>query len=990
MTDLNANHLKLIPTNEVRWIAFWLLVWAYTPGLALADDGGLQFFERKIRPVLVEHCYECHAAGAKELGGKLLLDSREGILLGGESGPALVAGSLDESLIIQALRWKNELEMPPEDPLPETVVHDFVEWIRMGAPDPRSGPRNEPGEEAMIGNGAALWSFQPITNPPPPSILDADWPRAELDRFVLARLEAEGYRPASDAPAEVLVRRLFFDLVGLAPKMEEVRDFILAYEREGKAAVAQLVERLLESPQFGERWGRHWLDVARFGESNGNDGLGRNPTFPHAWRYRDYVIQALNDDVSYDRFLKEQIAGDLLPVTTAKERNRNLIATGFLALGAKPAVAMNQDFVMDVVDDQIDVVSTAVMGLSVSCARCHDHKHDPISTRDYYALAGIFRSTETLWGKAGNEKLTAPPTPLHELRDSLEEPKKVDAPLPKFPDGYGAAIDALKPVVHARLDVMSEHVVIEKGVTFPKKSFAKLDEGRLRIDQPVSADGYSIAFWFRNDLANDARAITAYLFSHAAESDSGQNGDNLGIGGVYEAGRSGKLFLWTGKEKDENLIGSKVIAKGTWNHVVLVRSGKRVRLYLNGDAKPEIEGDVAVAAPENGRLFVGARNDFFAPLKGHLAELALFDRAISPDEAQRLHATSGQKRGTPQAPTPAFAMGVRDKEQVTDCKINIDGNSKKLGPLVPRGFLPACKAAFSPPSIGMGSSGRLQLADWLTRGDHPQTARVMANRIWMHLFGRAIVTTPDDFGVYGARPSHPDLLDHLAQSFMVDGWSIKTLIRKIVLSRSYQLDSRCEDEVLLVQDTNNAFIGRHNRRRLDAESLRDRLLQASGNLNLKPAQGSAIDDIDILLNWPPGEAKYLHEPSRHRSVYLCMLRSSPPPGLAAFDFPDGVKVNGKREVTTPPTQALFLLNNPFVVQQAHGFAKRLLEIAEDHKRVVAAYHRALQRDPTSSEIERALAHVHSIASELFKGAELRAWASLCQALLASNEFRYID
>ena len=202
MTDLNANHLKLIPTNEVRWIAFWLLVWAYTPGLALADDGGLQFFERKIRPVLVEHCYECHAAGAKELGGKLLLDSREGILLGGESGPALVAGSLDESLIIQALRWKNELEMPPEDPLPETVVHDFVEWIRMGAPDPRSGPRNEPGEEAMIGNGAALWSFQPITNPPPPSILDADWPRAELDRFVLARLEAEGYRPASDAPAD--------------------------------------------------------------------------------------------------------------------------------------------------------------------------------------------------------------------------------------------------------------------------------------------------------------------------------------------------------------------------------------------------------------------------------------------------------------------------------------------------------------------------------------------------------------------------------------------------------------------------------------------------------------------------------------------------------------------------------------------------------------------------------------------------------------------
>ena len=436
-------------SNDARWIVFWPLVWAFIPGIAWAEDRGMPLFERKIRPVLVEHCYECHATGAKELGGKLLLDSREGIIRGGESGPALVAGKPEDSLIMQALRWQNELEMPPENPLPETVVYDFVEWIRLGALDPRTGHRNEPRKEAVIGNdAAALWSFQPITNPSFPSILDADWPRTDMDRFVLARLEAEGHRPVGDASAEVLVRRLYFDLVGLAPKMDEVREFISAYEREGQEAVAELVERLLESQQFGERWGRHWLDVARFGESNGNDGLGRNSTFPHAWRYRDYVIQALNDDVSYDRFLKEQIAGDLLPVTTAKERNRNLIATGFLALGAKPAVAMNQDFAMDVVDDQIDVVSTAVMGLSVSCARCHDHKHDPISTRDYYALAGIFTSTETLWGKAGNEKLTAPPTPLHELRDSLEETKKVDALPPKFPDDYGAAIDALKPVVH--------------------------------------------------------------------------------------------------------------------------------------------------------------------------------------------------------------------------------------------------------------------------------------------------------------------------------------------------------------------------------------------------------------------------------------------------------------------------------------------------------------------------------------------------------------
>ena len=840
--------------------------------------------------------------------------------------------------------------------------------------------------------------FRPISDPEAHDVRDTQWPRDPIDQFILARLEKEGHQPVGDAPPEVLIRRLYFDLTGLAPTIGDVRQFVNAYQSDGQKAVEQLVDRLLASPQFGERWGRHWLDVARYGESNGNDGLGRNPTFPHAWRYRDYVIRAFNHDTPYNRFLKEQIAGDLLPVTTAADRNRNLVATGFLAIGFKPAAAMNNNFSMDVVDDQIDVVSTAVMGLSVSCARCHDHKHDPIPTRDYYAMAGIFTSTETLWGKAGNEKLTAPPTPLHALRDTLKAPdpqakaKPEGDPPPKFAGDYGAAIDGLKPALHARLDVKPEGVALQRGVTISDKTFAKLEDGRLAIDQQIPADTYSISFWFRNDLSNTERAITAYLFSHAADGDEGQNGDNLGIGGTHEAGRSGKLFIWTGKDKDENLQGAKVIAPGSWNHLVLVRSSNKIRVYLNGDTKPEIDGEAAVAAPENRTLFVGARNDRFAPLTGFLAELAVFDRALTAEEAQRLHSASGQRSGTREAPEPAFAMGVRDKGVIADCKINIDGNSKKLGPLVPRGYLSACETELDAPTIGTGSSGRLQLADWLTRGDHPHTARVMANRIWLHLFGRAIVTTPDDFGVYGARPSHPELLDHLATRFMVEnGWSMKKLIRAIVLSRTYQLDSRCSDEKLLKADPDNILLARHSRRRLDAESLRDRILQASGKLDLKPAQGSAIDELVQLINWPPGEAKYLHEPSHHRSVYLCMLRNSPPPDLATFDFPDGIDTAGQRQVNTPPTHALFLLNNPLVVEQARVLAEECLGAGDDNARVIAAYHHTLQRDPSPEEVGRSLRHVRQLEQEL-SGADavLRAWASFSQALLASNEFRYID
>ncbi len=803
-----------VQMNREQFPALLLVLAAVANGGFVSADEQREFFENKIRPVLVEHCYECHSVDSHEVGGKLLVDSRDGMLVGGESGPVLLAGQPDASLIIQALRY-DDLEMPPEAPLPEAVINDFVRWISLGAADPR--PDDARQKVTSTDDTESLWSFLPRQMPTVPAVQNVTWPRDSIDHFVLARLEQAALAPTHDADPRTLVRRLYYDLIGLPPTREQVDSFVNQYRSDDQAATGSLVDALLASPQYGVRWGRHWLDIARYGESNGDDGLGRNATFPHAWRYRDYVVDAFNQDLPYDRFLTEQIAGDLLPADTAEQRNRQLIATGFLAIGSKPASAMNKNFAMDIVDDQINVVCTAVMGLSVACARCHDHKHDPIPTRDYYALAGIFSSTETLYGAAGNEKLTAPATPLHELSSAWnkDEVRPDRTSPPKFPQNYSQDIDALKPSLHARLEA--------RGV------------------RPGPVDGY--------------------------------------------------------------------------------------------------------------------------------------------------------------------AMGVREKAKPSDCKIHINGEASKLGPVVPRGVLTyddrtAQQKKSSPGeeiSIDQQNSGRAELAQWLTRADHPQTARVMVNRVWLHLFGQGIVATPDDFGVYGARPTHPDLLDHLADRFVREGWSVKRLIRAIVLSRTYQLDCQC-DQQQLDSDPDNQWMARHNRRRLDAESLRDSMLQVSGLIDYAPDQGSAIEKVDALINWPPGEATELHRESNHRSLYLCLLRHAPPRELAAFDLPDAVGVAGHRESTTLPTQALFLLNSDFVVKQSQALAQRVLDDQRlsDAERAEYLFSTTLQRCPNESERARSLEHVRESEEALAEmirepsRRQLAAWASLCQALLTANEFRYVD
>lgn len=710
---------------------------------AQAADKGVEFFENKIRPVLINQCYECHSAKSAKLRGGLLLDTRDGIRKGGDTGPAVIPADPSKSLLVKALRHDNNLKMPPKDKLADSVVADFVHWIEMGAPDPRDAAVAS-YKRLSLEESRSFWSFKPVAKVEAPKTKNADWAKDDIDRFVLAKLEEKGMRPVGDADRYTLIRRTYFDLIGLPPAPEELE---AALNDKSERWYEQLVDRLLESPHFGERWGRHWLDLARYAESNGN---ADNTPFPHAWHYRDYVIGAFNKDKPYDQFIREQVAGDLLPSKDDAERDEHLIATGFLALTSKPRAQNNPDFRMDLIADQIDVTSRSVLGLSVMCARCHDHKFDPISTKEYYALAGIFESTEMLAG-----------------------------------------------------------------------------------------------------------------------------------GGV--------------------------------------RGG----------------GNAKVSAGANG-----------------------------------LHTVAGGQ-----------AMGVKEGRP-TDSAVCIRGESAKRGETVSRGVL-AVATVGAAPSITGKKSGRLELAQWLTQPENPLTARVAVNRVWLHLFGQGLVKSADNFGSLGEKPSHPELLDHLATRFVTSGWSMKKLIRGVVLSRAYQMSSG-HDDANYKNDPDNVLVWRMNSRRLEAEPIRDAILAVSGQLERKPGAGSMLESSAGGNGKRPG---YTHKASNARSVYLGIVRGAPLPELLAiFDVASPNLVVAQREVTTVPSQALYLLNSPWVVEQSRHFARRLLTAPnlDDAGRVELAFRLALARPATAVEKDKVLAYLKQT-----DGAD-KGWAGFCQALLASAEFRYLQ
>ncbi|EMI22734.1 secreted protein containing DUF1549 [Rhodopirellula maiorica SM1] len=846
----------------------------------------IDFFEAKIRPVLVKECYGCHSTQTGNAKGGLRLDTQELTAIGGNSGPAIVPGDLDESLLYSAILHQ-DFQMPPKRKLSQNVINDFRSWIEMGAPDPRvtapSVLKTQITEDDIAQAKTEFWAYKKPTLPAIPAVENRQWSRSDLDPFVLAKLEASSMAPAVDAEPHQILRRLCFDLIGLPPSIAQIEYFQKYYDTDPDKAIAHVVDQLLEKPQFGERWGRHWLDVVRYAESNGRE---INMTFPHAWRYRDYVIDSFNEDKPYDRFLQEQIAGDLLPVDSDSQWAENLVATGFLAIGPKSLAEQNRtQFTADLIDEQIDTTTRAILGMSVACARCHDHKFDPIPQTDYYALAGIFYNTTVFFGtpasKYGNIGGVQNRNSSNLLRLPIDDPNDFDRRIPT---------DELA-------DLNRE-----------------LDETLQQLIE-----------YRRNRRQNDGNAANAI----------------------------------------QNFI----------------------RMQTRAETLSTIIGGV---------------------------------------DAQ----------GNP----ISYCMGVQESDDPRDVRVLVRGEVAQPAQMVPRGF-PSVLCEDDAPKISPRSSGRLELARWISSGDNPLTARVMVNRIWQHLIGQGIVRSTENFGATGQAPTHPELLDALAIKFVDSGWSIKSMVREIATSRVYRMSTEF-DQTSFEKDPDNELLWRATPRRLDAEAIRDAILFASGNLQLDRPRASEVAKagymrvrdgnlfnpvqfmtssemgMNMMSDGPMNRQRMLRSrpelqqmlfrqalanrrsggdrldmtDATFRSVYLPIVRGEEPRVLEVFDFAEPSMIVGQRETSSTPNQSLFMMNNPFVIQQSDALAERVLANGRNPDEQIQYLFRSLYgRDPDASEIStiRAFADDFPVAG-LANTRATKKVSAICQSLIASAEFRYLD
>jgi hypothetical protein len=925
----------------MRWLLPVSLVLA---GLAFvppaAADPGTDFFEKRIRPVFVEHCSKCHSTVAGKQKGGLNLDSRAGVLKGGDSGPALVPGKPDESLLVKAVRYADEgLRMPPKGKLPDAVVADLEKWVAMGAPDPRGTTPPAAAMKALdLAEGRKFWAFQSPRQHPVPAVKDAAWPRSDIDRFLLARLEAQGTKPAGDTDKATLLRRVAFDLIGLPPTPEQLDAFLADQSPE---AFARVVDGLLASPHFGERWGRHWLDVARYAESSGG---GRSLLFKDAWRYRDYVIDAFNRDKPFDRFVVEQVAGDLLPFATPQDRHDQLVATAFLVLGPTNYERQDKDVLeMDVIDEQLDTLGRAFLGMTIGCARCHDHKFDPIPTRDYYALAGIFKSTQVM------------------IHDNVS--RWVEMPLPMSPQEQAAvkAHDAAVAAVQTKLkQARGGKGAVASGAVAPTAlPGIVLDDTQAKRVGPWKHSTYSGTF-----------VGSGYLYD-----ERGMKGDKTltFVPDFPEDGRYEVRLAYVPHSNRANKVP-----------VTILHLDGETAVHVNQREAPPLDGRFVSLGTyrfdKNGPWFVLVSND---GTNGHISVDAVQFLPEAMVKEERRPAKPGKpgnakrledelKRLQAKGPERPVAMAVKEAK-VEDCHVCIRGVTHNRGEEVPRGFLQVMMRDPMPTLPGK-ESGRRELAAWLVSPDNPLTARVMVNRVWHYLFGTGLVRTVDNFGTTGELPSHPELLDYLALQLVREGWSVKALVRSIVLSRAYQM--RCDGPLA---DPENRLLARMNRHRLDAEAIRDAILAVSGRLD-RTLGGPT------MRKGTASEYGYQFDDVR-RSVYTPVFRNRLLELFEAFDFADPNLVGGRRNVSTVATQALFLMNSPFVLEEARHAAKAALASpGPDEARVERAYRAALGRLPTARERELALACVGGASEE----ERVTAWERFYQALFACLDFRYVN
>ena len=955
-----------------------------------ADDGGpvtvavggnsfpsaaVEFFEARVRPILVDQCVKCH--GPKKQSSGLRLDSREAMLKGGDSGPAVVPSKADESLLIQAVSHTHaELKMPPSAKLPEPAVAILRQWVSLGAPWPVGAGTGLPkvgASPSRPADAAAHWAFQPVRRAVPPMVNDREWRQTPLDAFVLARLEAAGLAPSREADKRTLIRRATMDLWGIPPTAEEVD----AFESDrAPDAFGRLVDRLLASPRYGERWARHWLDVARYADTKGYV-FTQDRRYPYAYTYRDYVISAHNGDVGYDRFLIEQIAADQLP---RGDDNRPLAALGFLTVGRRFLLDQNE-----IIDDRIDVVTRGLLGLTVTCARCHDHKFDPIPTEDYYSLYGVFASSVEpaelpLLGRPGDPALSA------------DYHRKLAAATQARDQYLAARRDEFVADLQTRL---SEYLKAARLLRFDPEN-SELDERGLAGKLNTRRLRSLITMWKR------------YL-----EATSKVDDPVVGPWNAF-AGLPQDQFAAKSSEVQRKLTGPND-AKAPQIHPLVAKSvvgsppanmdevvERYTALFAELEARwkeQSTKSPPPPALPESD--WESLRQALFGACGSLRVSADAMREFLDQEQAGQLDQLNGAivdlestHRGA-----PARAMVMNDATSPVDPHVFIRGNPGRQGAAVPRRFLRVLAEPDRRPF--QKGSGRLEMARAIADPKNPLTARVLVNRAWLWHFGKGLVSTPSDFGLRSDPPSHPELLDYLASEFIASGWSLKTLHRQIMLSNTYRQRSEPLAQGLTA-DPENRLLWRFNRQRLDFESMRDSLLAVSGVLD--PAVGGPPASIS--------ETPF----SRRRTIYGYIDRQNLDGLYRTFDFAVPDATSPRRFVTTVPQQALFLMNSPFLHEQARQLTSSIGLATEEASAAPGSgsagdpadgvrqlYRRVLGRSPEPDELGLAIEFVRRQAavSPTERGAwgrspdtkadqPLSPWEQLSQVLLLTNEFMFVD
>ena len=858
----------------------------------------------------------------------------------------------EKSVLVQVLTYENQIRMPPQGKLSAEAIAAVREWIAAGAPTPATTPA---AGNSLTGVGVRpvalrgvitdadknFWAFKPLSKAPPPSTIQKDWAASPLDQFILAGLEKNRLKPAPQADKPTLLRRATFDLTGLPPTEKELQAFLAD---KSPKAFETVVDRLLASPRYGERWGRHWLDVMRYADSTGSDEDHR---YPHAWRYRDYVIQAFNNDMPYNQFVREQLAGDILAADpNSGVGYRGIIATGFLALGKKALAQKDLPLKRyDVVDDQIEVTAKAFLGLTVNCARCHDHKFDPIATKDYYQMAAIFSSTLSYEkGETGDP-----------IQTPLAAPGEFEA-FQKQWTSYSDVEKKLMKILDFDKDARHHREIGEKQIAASLLAAHRVNvkgESATTVAAETKLDAKTLARWI--DYLKDRNRPELAKWFAATDANRKDIADQYQEDFRRSAYQYDQDLSWW-KQAQHNFPNAGKIA------------GPHPKLTAEKDP-------FFTAVWQNSGPLHLTRDEQLATLTPEKLK-----------DAQALLAQSAELEKT--LPTKEIPMACAVKEgEIMDQKIFVRGDYHNLGDAVER-TVPLILSLSAPAPAVKTKSGRLELADWIVDPRNPLPSRVMANRIWQGHFGDGIVRTPDNYGRLGERPSNPELLDYLARTFIEGGWSIKKMNRMIMLSKTYQL-SAAFDEDTKSKDPENRLISHYPRKRLSIEEIRDAYLALGGDLDL--AMGGTLDPgVGTDGETSANRISMNPEKTNRRSVYLPLRRSNLPTLYTLFDFGDATTPDGKRTSTTVATQALFVMNSPLVIRQAKSLTDNVLkQEPQGKRRMEEIYLRVLGRNPEGGEIDQGLTYVQSFRAKWNELDESKAWTSLTHALMASNEFIFI-